>query len=200
MYIPNYEELISTEPRVMDTITPETVLHIADEPGSSTILPSSLSSLSLRPPISKGKKFSNNGYNQVIEWPEETFTVLTDATRIDLATFKSAGRATKKDPLHDDVYLKIHRRLERQEKQLRNIEKERAMHEKSQLERLIDGLKGHDWLRVMGISGITDGEKKAYEPKRDHLIGEVKILLGKFRLWKEEETQGRKGGRSRSRG
>ena len=94
-----------------------------------------------------------------------------------------------RDPMNDDVYLKAHRRAQRQEKQLRNIEKERAMHEKVQLERLLDGLKGHDWLRVMGISGITDGEKKAYEPKRDYFIKEVLILLEKFREWKEEEKR-----------
>ena len=94
-----------------------------------------------------------------------------------------------KDPLTDAVYLKAHRRAERQEKQLRNIEKERAMHEKVQLERLQDGLKGHDWLRVMGISGITDGEKKAFEPKRDYFIEEVRALLVKFREWKEEEKR-----------
>lgn len=63
------------------------------------------------------------------------------------------------------------------------------MHEKVQLERLLDGLKGHDWLRVMGISGITDGEKKAYEPKRDYFVKEVLILLEKFREWKEEEKR-----------
>lgn len=89
----------------------------------------------------------------------------------------------------DALYLKAHRRAERQEKQLRNIEKERAMHEKVQLERLMDGLKGHDWLRVMGISGITDGEKKAYEPKRDYFIQEVRVLLKKFQEWKEEEKR-----------
>ena len=63
------------------------------------------------------------------------------------------------------------------------------MHEKVQLERLLDGLRGHDWLRVMGISGITDGEKKAFEPKRDYFIREVRILLEKFREWKEEEKR-----------
>lgn len=93
------------------------------------------------------------------------------------------------DPLVDSVYLKAHRRAERQEKQLRNIEKERAMHEKVQLERLLDGLKGHDWLRVMGISGITDGEKKAFEPKRGYFMHEVRILLEKFKEWKEEEKR-----------
>ena len=89
----------------------------------------------------------------------------------------------------DVFYLKAHRRAERQEKQLRNIEKERAMHEKVQLERLMEGLRGHDWLRVMGISGITDGEKKAYEPKREYFIREVRVLLKKFQEWKEEEKR-----------
>lgn len=91
--------------------------------------------------------------------------------------------------MNDSFYLKAHRRAERQEVKLRNIEKERAMHEKVQLERLMDGLEGHDWLRVMGISGITDGEKKAYEPKRDYFISEVRVLLKKFQEWKEEEKR-----------
>ena len=98
-------------------------------------------------------------------------------------------RNTTRDLMSDAMYLKAHRRAERQEKLLRNIEKERAMHEKVQLERLLDGLKGHDWLRVMGISGITDGEKKAYEPKRDYFVKEVLVLLEKFREWKEEEKR-----------
>ena len=128
-----------------------------------------------------------NGSHQAFTLSEETFTILNDATRIDLSAMDK--RTLSRDPMSDAVFLKAHRRAERQEKQLRNIEKERAMHEKVQLERLFDGLKGHDWLRVMGISGITDGEKKAYEPKRDYFIREVLILLDKFREWKEEEKR-----------
>ena len=189
LYFPNYDELVSIEPKAADALTLDTILHITDDAGPSTATSPSKNRLALRPPTSRAKKSVMNGSVEVIEWSEETFTTLTDATRIDLSTLKSTGRANKTDPLNDDFYFKIHRRLERQEKQLRNIEKERAMHEKVQLERLLDGLKGHDWLRVMGISGITDGEKKAYEPRRDHLIGEVRILLEKFRLWKEEEKR-----------
>lgn len=130
-----------------------------------------------------------NGSSQAVALSEETFTTLNDATRIDFSAMDK--RNLTRDPMSDTVYLKAHRRAERQEKQLRNIEKERAMHEKVQLERLLDGLKGHDWLRVMGISGITDGEKKAYEPKRDYFIREVLMLLEKFREWKEEEKRRR---------
>ena len=96
---------------------------------------------------------------------------------------------TTTDPLSDDIYFKAHRRAERQEKQLRNIERERAQHEKVQLERLLEGLKGHDWLRVMGISGITDSEKKSFESKRDWFVREVTFLIDKFRRWKEEEKR-----------
>jgi hypothetical protein len=93
------------------------------------------------------------------------------------------------DPLSDSLFFKPHRRAERKEKQLRNIEKERAMHEKVQLERLLEGLKGPDWLRVMGVTGVTEGDQKDWRPKRDYFIAEVDTLVEKFRLWKEEEKR-----------
>lgn len=89
------------------------------------------------------------------------------------------------------MYFTQHRRAERKEKQLRNIEKERAMHEKVQLERLLDGLQGPDWLKVMGITGVTDGERRDWEPKRDYFVKEVEALVDKFRIWKEEEKRQR---------
>ena len=110
---------------------------------------------------------------------------------IDLSSIEVDTGPYTSDPLEDAVYFKAHRRAERQEKQLRNIEKERAQHEKVQLERLLEGLKGHDWLKVMGISGVTDSEKKAFEEKRDYFIQEVSSLVEKFRLWKEEEKRRR---------
>jgi Something about silencing, SAS, complex subunit 4 len=114
---------------------------------------------------------------------------LHNASIIDLSTLERAALQTKADPLPDSLYLKSHKRCERQEKQLRNIEKERAQHEKLNLERLLDSLKGPDWLRVMGVSGITESEKKSYEPKRDIFIREVAGLLSKFQWWKEEEKR-----------
>jgi hypothetical protein len=63
------------------------------------------------------------------------------------------------------------------------------MHEKVQLERLLDGLQGPDWLKVMGITGVTDGERKDWEAKRDYFVREVEALVDKFRVWKEEEKR-----------
>lgn len=63
------------------------------------------------------------------------------------------------------------------------------MHEKVQLERLLDGLQGPDWLKVMGITGVTDGDRKDWDPKRNYFVKEVEALVDKFRVWKEEEKR-----------
>lgn len=97
--------------------------------------------------------------------------------------------ADVEDPLSDSVYLKAHQKAERHEKQMKNGDKERAQHEKYQLERLLEELRGPDWLKTLGISGITDTEKKRYEVKRALFIRETKALIDKFRRWKEEEKR-----------
>jgi hypothetical protein len=114
----------------------------------------------------------------------------TQYETIDLFSFATISVGTSgQDPLDDTVYLKAHRRSERREKQLRNIEKERAQHEKGQLESLLDSLQGPDWLRAMGVTGITDGARKEWEPKRDYFIREVRALLRKFARWREAEKR-----------
>lgn len=130
-----------------------------------------------------------NGTSQTPQRSESNVQEFNDACRLDFSSIDRHTRHNAVDLLTDSVYFKAHRRAERQEKQLRNIEKERAQHEKVHLERLLDRLKGHDWLRVMGINGITDSEKKVFEPKRDYFIQEVTLLIEKFRMWKEEEKR-----------
>ncbi|EEP76706.1 predicted protein [Uncinocarpus reesii 1704] len=105
----------------------------------------------------------------------------------DLALPASNGQL--KDPLSNGVFFKAHRKNERKETQLRNIEKERAQHQQIQLDRLLVALQGADWVRVMGISGITESEKKLYEPKRAYFIMELTALLEKFKFWKEKEKR-----------
>lgn len=101
----------------------------------------------------------------------------------------SALRAPAVDPLNEELYFRAHRKFERQEKQLRNIERDRAQHEKQQLDRLLEELRGQDWLRVMGLTGVHEGEKKLYEPKRQILIQELVALVNKFQVWKDVERR-----------
>lgn len=93
------------------------------------------------------------------------------------------------DPLPDSRYETAHRRAERLEKSIRNSEKARAQHEKDQILRLLDGLRGHDWLRVMGVSGVTETKKKEYEPARDYFIKGCETITDKFKHWNKEEKR-----------
>ena len=131
----------------------------------------------------------NHATNTTPQTSDDPVKTPIDIRKLDFSAVSPLIQHSATDPLTDSFYFKAHRRAERQEKQLRNIEKERAQHEKVQLERLLEGLKGHDWLRVMGISGITDSEKKSYEPKRDYFVHEVRCLIEKFKRWKEEEKR-----------
>lgn len=93
------------------------------------------------------------------------------------------------DPL-SDVYLEqIHKKPERLEKTIRNSDKGRAQHEKDQVVRLLEGLQGHDWLKLMGVTGVTESKKKEFEPAREHFIRGCEVILDKFRSWRDEEKR-----------
>lgn len=112
---------------------------------------------------------------------------LYDCEKITL--HKPASNTPAIDPLSEETYFRAHRKFERQEKQLRNIERNRAQHEQQVIERLLDELRGHDWLRLMGLTGVHESDKKLYEPKRDILIQELVTLVNKFQAWKDEERR-----------
>jgi hypothetical protein len=124
------------------------------------------------------------------EFPDSLFTTLHDAQRVDFSFiekhFKEEGG---EDPLSDEYFESIHRKPERQERAIRNSDKGRAQHEKDQVIRLLEGLQGHDWLKLMGVSGITDSRKKEYEPAREHFIKGCEAIIEKFRIWREEEKR-----------
>lgn len=169
----------------------DTPIYIVDEPTKSkTPVPVSPQSsrASLSPTRSRKRKLSppptQSNHNIPPAQSSTTYQVLDYAS-----VSKHVRHDQPEDPLADSVFFTQHRRAERKEKQLRNIEKERAMHEKVQLERLLDGLQGPDWLKVMGITGVTDGERKDWEPKRDFFVKEVEALVDKFRVWKDEEKR-----------
>jgi hypothetical protein len=203
-YFGNYDDIINGVPQEPEYIAVEHPIYIIDEPfknppsdikaavplpgkDGSNASPSKLNSskhgrkLSLTgPPTSPHL----NGSKTV-----DLASLLKSATTVSSAPTSSSAGIGSIDPLPDSVYLKAHGRAERREKQLRNIEKERAQHEKVQLELLLEGLKGPDWLKVMGVTGVTDGERKGYEPKRDYFIREVKSLVKKFHDYRMEEKR-----------
>ncbi|KAL8842532.1 MAG: hypothetical protein Q9170_000486 [Blastenia crenularia] len=194
-YFADYDEILGDEPKIQEFLTPATRIHIIDESAkpsaSTTFLPAALGDYDeaeRKLGISNCEP-STHANSQNYEGRTRDEFQLNNAQRLDFSSTERHTRQITDDPLTDDLYFKAHRRAERGEKSHRNREKESAQHEKSQLERILDELKGHAWLKTMGISGITDSEKKVYEPKRMIFIQRVTALLGKFKAWKEEEKR-----------
>lgn len=174
--------------------SPDTVIHIVDELPAAHKLPIRARNDQTSP---KGKRASPTAYaiSSKQHGPssrrqnEDKSTGETLDLEALARQWKQANPNIKEDPLPDDHYKSAHKRAERKEKQSRNTDRERAMHEKSELERILGDLKGPDWLRTLGISGITETQKRQLEPKRDHFIQRVKGLLERFATWKDKEKR-----------
>ncbi|KAE8351397.1 something about silencing, SAS, complex subunit 4-domain-containing protein [Aspergillus coremiiformis] len=169
LYFPNYEQLLSLEPPKTEFLAVHTAINLIDDRSKP------IARLDLAPDIDTpfGNPLLQLHSCESISLPEP-----------------QPNDTPEEDPLNEGMYFKPHRRNERQEKQLRNIERERAQHEKQQLDRLLDELQGQDWLRVMGITGLlAEQDKKQYEPKRAYFVKEISALIQKFKIWKEEEKR-----------
>lgn len=136
------------------------------------------------PNISQQPTFSLRYYGDAL------FDELYDTQRIDFGFLETRYKGkTLDDPLPDSYFEPAHKKAERHEKLARNHEKARAQHERDRIIRILDELQGHDWLRVMGVSGITETRKKSFEPARDHFIRGCEAILAKFRRWSQEEKR-----------
>ncbi|KAL2017712.1 hypothetical protein VTK56DRAFT_1737 [Thermocarpiscus australiensis] len=172
-YFPEYDEVIGNEPKehhILNLSTPIVVtsgLNPPDADGSSQPHPRETYS--------------------VRSYADSLFTDLSDSQRIDFS-FLNKGKSLE-DPLPDSLFEPAHKKAERMERSIRNSEKGIAQHEKDQIIRLLDGLQGHDWLRIMGVSGITESRKKVFEPARQHFIKGCQAILEKFRRWAAEEKR-----------
>ncbi|RAH45571.1 acetyltransferase SAS4-like domain-containing protein [Aspergillus brunneoviolaceus CBS 621.78] len=179
-YFPNYEELLSLEPPKTEFLAGSTTIKLIDDlPVPIVARIKSNSELDLDRPF--GNPLVNLHNCEVIALPEPPSSPSPPSD--------PSADPIPEDPLDEGIFFRAHRRNERQEKQLRNIERDRAQHEKQHLDRLLDELQGHDWLRIMGISSHTEQDKKLYEPKRDYFIREISAVLQKFKIWKEEEKR-----------
>lgn len=191
IYFPNYEDIIFDAPKEPEFITVDSTLYVTDDPAKTkpelTSPPKGGKNAKASP--SHTRKTSANGVPPPVSPQRSSSNQFNGSPSLSLEMIARSLPKHPEDPLTDEHFLKSHRRAERKEKQLRNIEKERAMHEKVQLDRILEGLQGHDWLKVLGITGITDGEAKKFEVKRDYFITEVKTLVDKFKQWKEQERR-----------
>lgn len=159
-----------------DVLTLDTpILIVETSPSSSAALP-----------IRKPHSFTSS----IRAYGDELFTNLNDSQIIDLTWLEAQIKCNAtSDPLPDAYYEPIHRKEYRNEKITRNAEKGRSQHEKAQVIRLLDGLRGPDWLKTMGVSGITESKKKEFEPARAHFVNKCEVVLEKFRKWAAEEKR-----------
>ncbi|EXJ88415.1 hypothetical protein A1O1_05345 [Capronia coronata CBS 617.96] len=163
-YFPDFEEMLSLKPPDPEILTVRSKIVLVDDTPDFQPNPPRTD------PFGAQKALHNT---QVVQLDRRSISI---------------GDASH-DPLGEEVYSRIHAKAERHEKQMKNSDRERAQHEKYQLEKLLDDLRGPDWLKTLGISGVTDTEKKRYEPKRLLFIRETQALIDKFKRWKEEEKR-----------
>ncbi|KAH6609421.1 hypothetical protein Trco_002767 [Trichoderma cornu-damae] len=184
-YFPDYDEVIGNDPKEEHLLNPETPIIVVDTSLSRAIPdPHRTGPLPHHQNPSSSAGFPVRGYGDAL------FNDVFDCQRIDFG-FLEAQHKNKniEDPLPDTLFEPIHKKAERVERSIRNTEKGRAQHEKDQIIRLLEGLQGHDWLRVMGVSGVTETKKKKFEPARMHFIKGCQAILAKFRNWNLEEKR-----------
>ncbi|KAI1459482.1 something about silencing, SAS, complex subunit 4-domain-containing protein [Annulohypoxylon moriforme] len=186
-YFPDYDEVIGNDPKEQHILNLDTPIIIVD----THPLPDTRQSQAPIPsPHSALGSCDQPHHGTVRTYGDNLFTNLHDAQRISFAFLQT--RYNDKDPedhLPDTYFEPAHKKAERLEKSIRNTEKGRAQHEKDQIIRLLNELQGHDWLRTMGVSGVTESRKKTFEPARDHFIKGCQVILEKFRIWSQEEKK-----------
>lgn len=174
-YFSEYDEVIGNEPKKEHLLLPETPIVVDTSTKSAS---SDAAADALQQQIGSIRSFG-----------DALFTDLWDSQRIDFSFLISKNNKLLEDPLPDSLFEPSHKKSERLERSIRNTERGRAQHERDQIVRLLDGLQGPDWLRVLGVSGITESRKKTFEPAREHFIKGCQAILEKFRTWATEEKR-----------
>ncbi|KAI1475052.1 something about silencing, SAS, complex subunit 4-domain-containing protein [Daldinia eschscholtzii] len=196
-YFPDYDEVIGNDPKEQHILNLDTPIVLVDtNPLPNTHQSQSQPQSQPQPPVPPPDTAPDTGegphiiYNTVRTYGDNLFTNLYDSQRIDFNFLEARYNGKDvEDPLPDTYFWPAHKKAERLEKSIRNTEKGRAQHEKDQIIRLLNELQGHDWLRTMGVSGVTESRKKTFEPARDHFIKGCEAILEKFRIWSQEEKK-----------
>ncbi|KAI2775869.1 something about silencing, SAS, complex subunit 4-domain-containing protein [Daldinia loculata] len=188
-YFPDYDEVIGNDPKEQHVLNLDTPIVLVD---TNPLSSSHQSQPPVPPPdaTTDASERPHTIYNTVRTYGDNLFANLYDSQRIDFAFLEARYNGKDvEDPLPDAYFGPAHKKAERLEKSIRNTEKGRAQHEKDQIIRLLNELQGHDWLRTMGVSGVTESRKKTFEPARDHFIKGCQAILEKFRVWSQEEKK-----------
>ncbi|KAH6650217.1 something about silencing, SAS, complex subunit 4-domain-containing protein [Chaetomium tenue] len=179
-YFPEYDEIIGNDPKETHIVNLDTPIIIipdtTSQPNTNTTSPH------LPPHAQHQHDYPTRSYG------DSLYTDLCDAHRV---SFSYLNPTPTSDPLPDSLFAPAHKKAERSERSVRNTEIGRAQHERNQVARLLNGLRGHDWLRVLGVSGVTETKKRAFEPARDHFIRGCEGILDKFRRFTREEKRRR---------
>ncbi|KAI0431539.1 hypothetical protein F5Y09DRAFT_186637 [Xylaria sp. FL1042] len=188
-YFPEYDEVIGNDPKeqhLLNADTPIIILDTEDEPSDAAVVTTTTASAN-EPPIHFEPR---PHFSMVRVYSDRLFTDLhaSPTADLDFPEIEHIG-SDLEDPLPDSLFAPTHRRAERLEKSIRNTERGRAQHEKDQIIRLLGELQGHDWLRTMGVNGVTESRRKTFEPARDHFIKGCQAILDKFRSWSQEEKR-----------
>ncbi|KAL1892661.1 hypothetical protein Sste5346_006947 [Sporothrix stenoceras] len=188
-YFPDYDEVIGNEPKEEHLLNIDTPIIFVESTPAHPATNSATATIST--PLAASLRSSDRaGSIRVKGYGDKLFYDVFDSHVLDFTFLgnqhKSKGAV---DPLPDSLFEVHHKRAERLERSIRNTEKGRAQHEKDQIIRLLEGLQGPDWLRTMGVSGITESKKKTFEPAREHFIRGCRAILEKFRLWSLEEKR-----------
>ncbi|KAH6854218.1 something about silencing, SAS, complex subunit 4-domain-containing protein [Chaetomium sp. MPI-CAGE-AT-0009] len=195
-YFPEYDEVIGNDPKETHFLNVDTpIVIVPDAPSppntNTTLAPPhhqyhypQQTQQQPQPPQPPHTTPPTRSYGDAL------YTDLFDAQRIDFSFLSNPAPATS-DPLPDTLFAPAHKKAERTERSIRNTEKGRAQHERDQIVRLLDALHGQDWLRVMGVSGVTETKKRAFEPARAHFVRGCEAILAKFRRWSREEKRRR---------
>ncbi|KAK8009025.1 hypothetical protein PG991_011576 [Apiospora marii] len=200
-YFPDYDEVIGNDPKEQHVLNVDTPIVIFDSnatpdahaPGVRTLPSRHAASHTTKPGSQLAHPYSTfatpNDEFPVKSYGDELYTNLFDSEVVSDVLVQDNDDDDDEDPLADEHYEPAHRRAERLEKSIRNTERGRAQHERDQIVRLLNDLQGHDWLRTMGVNGVTESRKKTFEPARDHFIRGCQGILEKFRNWTQEEKR-----------
>ncbi|TQS37168.1 hypothetical protein Golomagni_02367 [Golovinomyces magnicellulatus] len=175
-YFPEYDEVIGnlTHVALVDILKADTTIIVFDSANVSNN----------GSPNSRMDKFP------VVHYSDFLFTDLKNAERVDFSLFlQSENEEPCEDTLCDSYFESMHKKPRRAEKTIRNTDRMRAQHDKYQVARLLDGLQGQDWLKLMGINGLPESKKRDYETARRYFIQGCESIMAKFRLWRDKEKR-----------